>query len=198
MQARTISLPSKTIPGVSFTFIRIGPRVRAKFDLDNAEMIGRLNEAESTGADLNDRLQKLLLASLANPSPASEVDTTEEMKELAKKLGAAQAQHRRIEKEEFNPSWVRHALLNISGEGLDEITADELIDLGPEALYSEIVEAIGRSLRMTPDQMQAFWLPSTSGAQVDGPKKASDAPTAEKPDSTQDEIAESIPSTQNS
>lgn len=92
--------------------------------------------------------------------------------------------------DDITPAWVRWGLHKIHGltVNVDDcatepavlvFTADQLIDIGPPALYAEIVTAIKAEAGITEQQQGESAPLTTSDAQVGGEKNITSAGTAE-------------------
>jgi hypothetical protein len=169
--------------------------MRAEFQRENAAALAELSDLGMEILRNREQLTAIIRAALPSKDavPEPSFEPTDEMKALSSKLNELERDYNLIESEKLVPLWIKRTLLSVTGGGMDGTTADDLAEFGPDTLVAEIVLAIGQCREMTPDEIQAFWLPSTSGAQADGEMKTGSAPPVETAAFTSIAIAGNIP-----
>ena len=146
------TLESKTIPGVSFTIRKMTDARRAKFRLQNADILAELTskfeQRDAPG-----------ITDVAKHRAGLEIEIF-----LADKI---------------NPAWLSWGLISVSGVIADgaDVTPANLAD-GPEELYNEIVGAIKTIAQMTEAEIKNLLSPTTSGLPVVGETSDTTAPDA--------------------
>lgn len=186
MFSPTITLDSKTQPGVRCILHRIGFGRGTEIDFASLADRQRLRELEADYPPLSDQEKALNEAleiakrkSLAVPEEDFERVLQEDVKPLADELYAAITtdvrKRRAVLDEEYRivdarirAQWVRSGLISIDGGELAGMTAEQLLEYGPPGLAMEIYESLATEGRLKGAQIPNLRSPTTSGQVAGG------------------------------
>jgi hypothetical protein len=182
----TLTLDSESLPGVKFTVQRIGFGRRTELDLATLKFRQRLRELEMDSPqpspkelDLQEQLElakkKALEVPEADMAEVIRKDVLPIAEDLANAAPLEVRKQRKVIDEEYltvhsqiRAVWIRRSLVSISGGEVDGMTADQLLDYGPQSLAQEIWSALSQSGRLTSEQAKNSPSPTISA----GPEKA--------------------------
>ncbi len=195
--APTLTHDSKVQPGVKFTVHRMGFGRRTDLDFATLAFRQRLRELESDHPPRSDQEKELgeqlaIAQRKAFAVPADQYDAVlkADVEPLAAELAAcvpADVKKRRtVLNEEYTQveariqaAWVRAGLVSIDGDPLDGMTAEQLLDYGPQELALEIYGALIGDGRLGETGRGNSLSPGTSSGQADGASRNTTATPAE-------------------
>jgi len=206
MFSPTITNASTAIPGVTFSVHRIGMGRRTDIDLLCLKDRQRMRELEADfpaasprETELNEQLEIAQAKALALDAVAFTAVTEGEVKPLEKELAASippdVSKTRSVLNVEYalvdrriRAQWIRSGLIAIVHrdpdgapveEGIDGMTADQLLEYGPENLAQEIYTALIGDGKLLGAGTKNLRSPTTSGAVAGGQSPNTTAPLAE-------------------
>lgn len=174
----TLRVESERYPGVTFVLFKKteGRRIalRLKMLEPQAHLEAVLEEIRQVGE---------------LPKDATDAQKLERLRILTPLL----QKYERILQDEIHPAWVEWGLKTVEGLNVDgqTINGDNAVDLLPEDMYDEIVEAVKFAGELGPAREKNSGSPTTSSDQVDGRTQPSIADSANSPSSIETETAPS-------
>lgn len=162
MNYRTrITIQSQTIPGASFTILRMSDGRRAALRESAAPFLHDVRllvaEIETIGEDETSN----------SPQEKAQVRTLRDRIDVANQA--------------VNREWLRCALVSVDGFTIDDqpVTLENLLSDAPEDFRSEIVDAIKKAASLSGNEEGEFGPPSISDAPADGRMNGSSADPAD-------------------
>lgn len=193
----TVTHDSISVPGVKFTVHRMGFGRRTDLDFATLTHRQRLRELEADHPPRSDKekdlTEQLAIAwKKAQAVPAAEHDAVvqadvEPLKaelegcvpqDVKKKRAVLNEEYLHVESR-IQAAWVRAGLIGIEGGDLDGMTADQLLDFGPQEVALEIYGALISDGRLRSDEQKNSLPAITSGEAVAGEKTSTTADVAE-------------------
>lgn len=178
--AKSYMVESKALPGVVATLRRIGPRERAEIELSVSAARIRQREIATRREQLSQQITALLDGVRDADGKVAEAAIPEASIGLALEYHALGDEGALLARSIIEPAFVVAAVKSISEITYEDqpATGELLCIHGPDALFDEIAEAIGKHSYLTAEDAETFKLPTTSGAQGAGQAKSTTAAAA--------------------
>lgn len=208
----TVTVNSKTFPGVRFTLRKWSVNRRREYNMAIAGMLARLRDIQDEQELLVEELRAAINRSkiapcLCSHSPEGHSKETGQCtvrdcdcrrpdfpRDKQRRSETLLMDTLRIRVEEMQPAVLRWGLVSVDGLEIDgaAATVESLIESGPDDLVREIADELDELLGLRGESAKNSESPTTSGAPADGAMKNSGAPSAGSGGSTSSGTAASI------
>lgn len=176
----TITKDAQACAGVRYTFRRMSEGMRIELRRKLAAAFARLRDLAQDREDLDAAMAERL------SKPIEQITMAELTPAERARLARILDEQALVQECDIQPGYFDAAFVAVEGLTIDGIAPDGALlrAAGPPNLVREITEAILAESMLTPAERENFGLPTTSGAQVDGPTTGTAAPHASGSDST--------------
>lgn len=165
----TVTIDAQSSPGVRFTVKRLSQMERAKRDMQIAVHTLRIGEIAARVKEIREPYQ----AKEGEQAPKMPIEDQVEITKLDREAGVLWNLH-------VKPAFVRAGLVSVDGmtHGGKPVTADSLLEYGPDDLTDEVWLAVSNNASLTYEQAKNSPSPFTSTEQESGGEKSTGVQTA--------------------